>query len=450
MLYFTIINWMLISFFGILYFFTTIMPLIVVKDNVKNVYLHMLSYLFATIIFMSLKDVVSIKASIITWKILVGVPWALSIIIFFFKGRSVHKYIIFVLNTILGSVPFLINAKFDIPLQQLNGGYFINNYALDSLMSIISIVCLLMTVLLVVLMVSKNNSLKSQINQGFREQNALSQQLFANSYQGISTQINAVIYNQKRFQPNNSLTPELINSLSGLIATLPKITQLVQSKSDKQSPIVKIESSKIIRDINHTIATPLSQIKVNSELIRSKEKPNEMKVYAGRICRQAEICSCIIQGYRDLVANTDDTNSIDLIQQLNNAFETYRHNYDKPLIKFELQIDNSVLNYSPAIILSILTPLLENAVSASNAEGSVSIQGTLSPNGYLIAIRNVCDQVPKNSDLDKAGFSTKPNHNGIGLEAVRTLLTLCNGSLSHSTIGNIVEFVVELKEKKYE
>ena len=157
MLYFTIINWMLISFFGILYFFTTIMPLIVVKDNVKNVYLHMLSYLFATIIFMSLKDVVSIKASIITWKILVGVPWALSIIIFFFKGRSVHKYIIFVLNTILGSVPFLINAKFDIPVQELNVGYFINNYALDSLMSIISIVCLLMTVVLVVLMVSKNN-----------------------------------------------------------------------------------------------------------------------------------------------------------------------------------------------------------------------------------------------------------------------------------------------------
>ena len=450
MLYFTIINWILISFFGILYFFTTIMPLIVVKDNVKNVYLHMLSYLFATIIFMSLKDVVNIKASIITWKVLVGVPWAFSIVIFFFKGKSIHKYIVFVLNTILGSVPFLINARFDIPVQELNVGYFINNYALDSLMSIISIVCVLITAILVVLMVSKNNSLKSQINQGFREQSALSQQLHANSYQGISNQINAVIFNQKKLQSNNNISPELVSSLSSLIINLPKITQLVQAKGDKHSPIIKIESSQIIRDINHTIATPLSQIKVNSELIRSKEKPNEMKIYAGRISRQAEICSCVIQGYRDLVANPDDTSTINLNQQLTNAFEIYRHNYDKSLLKFDLYIDDSILNYSPAIIVSILTPLLENAVSAASEESTVSIIGSKSKDGYLVSVKNVCDQVPNNSDLDKAGFSTKPNHNGIGLEAVRTLLTLCNGTLSHSINGNIVEFWVELKGKKYE
>lgn len=450
MLYFTIVNWILISLFGILYFITTIMPLIVVKDNVKNVYLFILSCLLATIIFMSLKDVVSIKASIITWKVLVAIPWAFSIVIFFYKGRSPHKYIIFVLNTMLGSMPFLINAKLDIPSHELDLSYFINNYTLDSLMSMVSVVCLLMTALLVVLMVFRNNSIKSQIDQGFREQKALSQQLHANSYQGISNQINAVIFNQKRQQSNSNVTPELINTLSSLIINLPKITQLVQAKSDKHSPIIKIESSQIIRDINHTIATPLSQIKVNSELIRSKEKPSEMKVYAGRISRQAEICSCVIQGYRDLVANPDDTSTINLNQQLLNAFEIYRHNYNKSLLKFDLHIDDSILNYSPAIIISILTPLLENAVSAASEGSSVSIKGSVSKEGYLVSVKNKCDQVPNNSDLDKAGFSTKPNHNGIGLEAVRTLLTLCNGTLSHSINGNIVEFWVELKGKKYE
>lgn len=192
MLYFTIINWILISFFGILYFFTTIMPLIVVKDNVKNVYLHILSYLFATIIFISLKDVVSIKASIITWKILVGIPWALSIVFFFYKGRSPHKYIIFVLNTIFGSVPFLINAKFDIPVQELNVSYFINNYTLDSLMSMISVICLLIAALLVVLTVTRDNSLKSHIDKRLSEQEIQSQQFSRNNYIGISNHNSSV------------------------------------------------------------------------------------------------------------------------------------------------------------------------------------------------------------------------------------------------------------------
>ena len=272
MLYFTIINWILISFFGILYIITTIGPLIVMKDNVKNVYLHILSYLFATIIFMSLKDVVSIKASVITWKILVGIPWALSIVIFFYQGRSPHKYIIFVLNTIFGSIPFLVNAKFDIPVKELNISYFINNYTLDSIMSMISMICMLMAGLLVILTISRNNSLKSHIEKRLSEQERQSQQFSRDIYIGIYNQLHTLSANIKKIQPATVSNPELYITLNNFLKDFPKFLKQIQTIKEQGSNATKIESPQIINDINHSIATPLSQININCEFIKTSAR----------------------------------------------------------------------------------------------------------------------------------------------------------------------------------
>lgn len=445
MLYFTIINWILISFFGILYFFTTIMPLIVVKDNVKNVYLHILSYLFATIIFISLKDVVSIKASIITWKILVGIPWALSIVIFFYKGRSPHKYIIFVLNTIFGSVPFLINAKFDIPVQELNVSYFINNYTLDSLMSMISVICLLMAALLVVLTVTRDNSLKSHIDKRLSEQEIQSQQFSRNNYIGISNQLHSLNTNIKKIQPATGSNPELYITLNNFLKDFPKFLKQIQTIKEQGSNATKIESPQIINDINHSIATPLSQVNSNCEFIKGAEHKKEINLYVGRIQRHIELCYCIIQGYKDLVSplNPDDTTSVS--DMLQNAFEVYKHASEKQHITFCLKLNNISEGYSSKLLISILSPLLQNAVTASPDSELVTIEGVIINGKKQIRVINKCDHAPDNNALDKIGYSSKQNHEGIGLETVRTLLKLSKyGTLSHTVNKNIVTFTINL------
>ena len=423
MLYFTVINWILISFFGILYFFTTIMPLIIVKDNVKNVYLHVLSYLFATIIFISLKDVVNVKASIITWKILVGIPWALSIVIFFYKGRSPHKYIIFVLNTIFGSVPFLINAKFHIPVQELNISYFINNYTLDSLMSMISVICLLMAALLVGLTISRNNSLKLHIDKRLGEQEIQSQQ-FSRNYIGIYNQLHALNSNIKKIQPATVSNPELYITLNNFLKDFPKFLKQIQTIKEQGPSATKIESPQIINDINHSIATPLSQININCEFIKSAEHKKEISLFANRIQRHIQLCHCIIQGYKDLVDpnNTDDqTNIADMLQD---AFDVYKHDSQKQNIIFSQKLNNIQEGYSSKLLVSIICPLIQNAVTASPDGETIFIEGNIKNGTKQIVIKNICESLPNNDLLDKIGYSSKKDHIGIGLDTVRTLLKL--------------------------
>lgn len=446
MLYFTIVNWILISFFGIFYFFTTVMPLIVVKENVKNVYLHILSYLFATIIFMSLKDVVSINASIITWKILVGIPWVLSIVIFFYKGRSPHKYIIFVLNTILGSTPFLINANFDIPSRELNLSYFVNNYTLDSLMSMISVICFLMALLLVVLTVSRNNFLKSHIDQRFREQKDFSQQLQTNIYKGLYTQLHTLNLNLKKIQPTSITNPELYVAINNLLNDFPKILKLIQ-KNEIGSVTTVIESPQIINDINHSIATPLSQININCEFIKSAEHKKEITLFANRIQRHIQLCHCIIQGYKDLVEPQNTADMTNIADMLQDAFETYKRDSKKQNIIFSQKFNNIQNGYSSKLLVSIICPLIQNAVTASPDGETIFIEGNIENETKQIVIKNACECIPDNDLLDEIGYSSKGDHIGIGLDTVRTLLKLSKyGTLRHNVDKETatVTFIIDL------
>lgn len=433
MLYFTIISWILISLFGILYFITTIGPLIVMKDNVKNVYLHILSYLFATIIFMSLKDVVSIKASVITWKILVGIPWALSIVIFFYHGRSPHKYIIFVLNTIFGSIPFLVNAKFDIPVKELNISYFINNYTLDSIMSMISMICMLMAGLLVILTISRNNSLKSHIEKRLSEQERHSQQISRDIYIGIYNQLHTLSANIKKIQPATVSNPELYITLNNFLKDFPKFLKQIQTIKEQGSNATKIESPQIINDINHSIATPLSQININCEFIKSAEHKKEISLFANRIQRHIQLCHCIIQGYKDLVDPNNTTDPTNIADMLQNAFDVYKHASLKQNITFSQKLNNIQEGYSSKLLVSIICPLIQNAVTASPESGTIFIEGIIKNGIKQIIIKNTCESLPDNDLLDKIGYSSKEDHIGIGLDTVRTLLKLSKyGVLKHN------------------
>ena len=101
--------------------------------------------------------------------------------------------------------------------------------------------------------------------------------------------------------------------------------------------------------------------------------------------------------------------------------------------------------YSSKLLISILSPLLQNAVTASPDSELVTIEGVIINGKKQIRVINKCDHAPDNNALDKIGYSSKQNHEGIGLETVRTLLKLSRyGTLSHTVNKNIVTFTINL------
>lgn len=112
-----------------------------------------------------------------------------------------------------------------------------------------------------------------------------------------------------------------------------------------------------------------------------------------------------------------------------------------------LQADDDI-QISKNIMMSVVSPLLENAVAASpvNSEIKVNISNT----DYMINIilENECESAPQLSDLQKNGYSSKKDHIGTGLETVRHFLTLLGGKeLDISIDNNIIKFSLQFPSK---
>ena len=98
--------------------------------------------------------------------------------------------------------------------------------------------------------------------------------------------------------------------------------------------------------------------------------------------------------------------------------------------------------------MSLLSPLLENAVTASPDSKEIKLQVSQSDKMITIVLENECMIVPQIKDLKKGGFSSKKNHIGTGLETVHHFLVLLKGKeLQISIDKNIVKFIINIPAK---
>ncbi len=112
-----------------------------------------------------------------------------------------------------------------------------------------------------------------------------------------------------------------------------------------------------------------------------------------------------------------------------------------------LETDDEI-NISKNVLMSIISPLLENAVTAAPIDSEIKLNISKTATTINIKLENECTEVPILSNLQKVGYSSKDAHIGTGLETVRHFLVLLGGSelemsLNDSTI--IFSFQVPLK-----
>lgn len=238
---------------------------------------------------------------------------------------------------------------------------------------------------------SQINSLNSSISEIEKKLNAV----INNGYSIEATKMGPMIYNMT----------ETINSLKNIVVG-----------DDKDDSVSKIT---LLKEINHTLATPISQIETNCELLKkhgkdATEKVTKIKVYLA-------FCKSILQAYKELYSQPVPSEEINLETEIRNAFEMFCESRNKGNLKLDIAVDNDT-SLPKNKLIALLMPLIQNAVDASPENENVSIRQSKKDNSCMYEITNITSTEVSETDLLTEGYSSKNNHIGTGLSVSRHFL----------------------------
>lgn len=219
---------------------------------------------------------------------------------------------------------------------------------------------------------------------------------------------------------NDKLYRPMLDSLQSLSA---KVDALLASQNDTKAVLASNTSNiLLIKEITHFIATPLASIESNCNLLmdtfNSNSKKNEQNlIWVRRILTAVSMCKGILETYREIYLSTKSDDTCGLKELVNSTFDLYKER-DKKKLKLNTNIKDSYMSCSNYYMMSLIMPLLSNAVTASEDSSTIEI---IESNG-IIRISNTYINDVDIALFEKDGYSSKPNHYGLGLYTVRHLL----------------------------
>lgn len=463
-----IICWTIIIIFGLLYVVCLLGTLISVKDESKNSYLLLLTLFFVLIGIFPVKEIYSSEIAITVWKICFLIEAIASLLtIFLSREGRYNSIIVFVISLPLTVLPFYNSFELSedkTPISLASNTVIIN---IEYLLTIIGVVSAVVLIICSVITAKRISSLKSSSKlSNLLQQNisALSREdsfrrpmdtlwsYEANSkLRQLDLEIKQCIaeihkLSQKPFLPSNVYSAsidELRPMIYSMSAEISKLKNIVTKNETQYAPP---SDFSIMTELNHSLATPLSQIEVNCQLLKAKTKGNANS-NLDKIVQYVNFCRRTILAYKELLSSTFAGDGSDYKDIIQDCFKMYyeKHGKDKLSIRFE---SDDKLAISRNIIMSLVSPLLENAVTASPEEKEIVIDIGIKEDCIEMSISNFCNQVPKESDLQTSGYSSKPNHIGTGLDTVRHLLSLIGGKELKSTISkNNIRFTIQLPKE---
>ena len=154
---------------------------------------------------------------------------------------------------------------------------------------------------------------------------------------------------------------ELRPMIYNMSADISRLNDLVSKQNS--SIDVPFPDFSIITELNHSLATPLSQIEANCELLKSKVKGLSLH-QLNKIIQYVNFCRCTILAYKELLSSTLTGEAGSYITNLNESFDMYCAKYEKRNLKLNIKNDKDI-KISGNVLFSIISPLLENAVCAS-------------------------------------------------------------------------------------
>lgn len=481
MLYIHIVYWVLLVLFSISYVVTLIIPLSTANDNVKISYLYLLSCFLSSVIFVSIKEIVLIETAIFVWKILSAFPCFLVLIIcLFYKKKSFNNVLSFVGATLIGIIPFIIDVNVTPSVMFLPS--LKNTYSLDViLIAAVSFTTILLW-MATRISIKRNRTMLNSINRLYeivesnKDTDLARLKSFKSPYEKILleeltsltgdfkrslhrtsselrtlTEISTIV-NQKNNGEYDDIRP-LFREIKGDIEELKDNFSTLSLYKDSKFDLIGFNNLDIVRELNHFLATPFSSIVTNCELLRRQiqQKKNLASaiLYIDRIDSSVKLCQCVIKAYREITKVSDSflDSSQTIKQGLFSAFDLFKLEYSKPNLRIQIEADDTISGYSNNLIISLISPLLQNSVYASPDYELIEVALCEQNQYYSVKISNKSLILPDMKSLNTVGYSSKENHTGTGLLIVRHLLQLRkSGDLFFEINENKITFEIKLKK----
>lgn len=250
--------------------------------------------------------------------------------------------------------------------------------------------------------------------------------------------------------PNNE---NKIDSKMGTILSrlLDDVAILKSHASQYEVNEINVDQEMLVRELTHFIATPLATIDASCKALlnfplKGKEQARLSENYS-RIVSAVNICNGILSTYREIFAGGKIDGGQRLSALVRSSFDVYMANSGK-ILKLKLQVNDSHQNISNYFIMSMILPIISNAVVAAKPNSTIEV---IESDG-LIRISNTFVGEVKVSNFEIEGYSSKGNgHRGMGLFTVRHLLARRKlGNMNYYLKDNRIYFEVPITEKKDE
>lgn len=414
------------------------------KENKENKGMGLLLFFcgfIAALIFVPASEIFNNKTAVILWKALSIVILLSSVLTFIFndqirKQKSYKWSLIPILSITI--LPFVINIT--ITLRNTDNIDFNNHYSAETLGVISTIIAILSTITLIVFIIFTNKTRRkiSELNRALLHyqneyinistfqkpyEKSLREELFVliNQLENRISNLLKLKESKDRISDTNEITTTEIHDLNKKIDEIQKVILLLWDKLfDK-----KTADFDLIRDINHFFATPFATIEANTELLKSTKGINNE--YLEKINNSIQLCQCVIETYRDCLSFSESHENIisSLKRTIETAFRGYTEQNEKHLKPLNTSnIPEKFMSHNNHYIVSLILPLLENAIQAAPDDTEIEI--TFDNSNYTIAISNLCINAPILTNLETPGYSSKENHKGTGIMIVKNLLSIKN------------------------
>lgn len=203
----------------------------------------------------------------------------------------------------------------------------------------------------------------------------------------------------------------------------------------------------IVRELSHSLNTPLSQIEVAASIaITSKEQGEDIEKSIRSIIDSVQVCKAFLGAFRELVVSGSAAvwNPSSISDTVNSAGQIYIASQNKP-ITLKIKLPSNVDGYSNNYVTSLILPLLENAVESSKEHTIIEVAFSDIDNRNIVRIINEPEALPGGNEIYAQGYTTKKDHEGTGLTSVKHLLSAYQGaSLEHSHDSKMVTFTISL------
>jgi signal transduction histidine kinase len=210
------------------------------------------------------------------------------------------------------------------------------------------------------------------------------------------------------------------------------------------------DDASIIKEIAHSLNTPLAQIEAS--VLSMRATTDEQRLKLASILDGVRICKSFLAAFREVATLTRDSHAWSpdsLRDALQAAAKVYADRGGrKPA--FDIQVPDSIPGYSNSFVMAVLLPLLENAVEAVPMTGTVLVRGEPAGDRFRLRVCNDSAEGMLPADVYQAGYTTKRGHDGLGLPVVRRLLAWRDAHLNHQVEDGQMMFTIDLPRERRE